>query len=298
MINPTLNHTLIHHKAALDGQAALPNTLEAIENCLCASAPVIEIDICALAGDDYLVLHNDTLDDETTGRGSVRHCTVETARQLKLAPHGAISPYRPPLLSEVVQLWQATPHPDGTHLQLDFKDAIPFDSDEPLQRLAQLIAPLGKQVIVSSVADWQLRRLHKLAPDIRLGFDPQLYLDWRGKEDELFPRSLGAYGYWDDAPLAMARLWPTPQYLADRCAALVQMVPSAEIHYFRYGLVLQSLNEGFNWASALAEHGVALDVWTVDIPKATAAAQTLIAANVPYITTNTPKAMQKMKDAM
>ncbi len=290
------NPTLIHHKAALDGQAALPNTLEAIENCLCASAPVIEIDICALAEADYLVLHNDTLDGETTGRGSIRQCTVEAAKPLKLAHHGAISSYRPPLLSEIVQLWQSTPHPAETFLQLDFKDAIPFDSDEPLERLAKLIAPLGKQVIVSSVADWQLRRLHKLAPEIRLGFDPQLYLDWRGKEDEPFPKALGAYGYWDDAPLAMARTWPTPHYLADRCAALVQMVPSAEIHYFRYGLVLQSLKEGFNWATALAEHGVALDVWTVDLPKAPAAAQTLIAAGVPYITTNTPKAMKALSD--
>ena len=101
--------TIIHHKAALDGQEALPNTLEAVANCLRANAAMIEIDICALATDDYLVMHDTTLDGETTGYGEIQACSVEAARQLKLVHHGTVSSYRPPLLSEVIQLFASTP---------------------------------------------------------------------------------------------------------------------------------------------------------------------------------------------
>ncbi|HVO43028.1 MAG TPA: hypothetical protein VMT34_10410 [Aggregatilineales bacterium] len=40
---------------------------------------------------------------------------------------------------------------------------IPFPSDEPLHRLVDLIAPLGRRVQVSTGADWQLRKLRTMA---------------------------------------------------------------------------------------------------------------------------------------
>ncbi len=282
--------TIIHHKAALDGQEALPNTLEAVANCLRANAAMIEIDICALATDDYLVMHDTTLDGETTGYGEIQACSVEAARQLKLVHHGTVSSYRPPLLSEVIQLFASTP--SNAILQLDFKDAYPFVEEEPLHRLSKLITPLGKRAVVSSVADWQLRLLHRIAPEIRLGFDPQLYLDWRGKEDGMFPEKLGAYGYWDDYPIAAKRIWPIEKYLADRCAFLVQQVPSADMFFIRHSLITQSLKEGFNWAQALGNRGIALAAWTVDLPQSAEAAKQLIAAEVTHITTNTPSKLK------
>ena len=250
---------------------------------------MIEIDICALATGDFLVLHDTSLDGETTGRGLIRACTPEEAHSLKLVHDGQVSAYSPPQLSEVVALFATSPA--TSQLQLDFKDAYPFDNDEPFERLARLVAPLGNRVIVSSIADWQLHRLHQLRPEIRLGFDPQLYLDWRNANDATYPRRVGAYGYWDDAPIAEARLWPTARYLADRCAALARHVPGADMHFIRHGLLTQSLNDGFNWAEALAKEGIALAAWTLDLPQSQDAVRTLIQAGVTHLTTNTPRAV-------
>ena len=48
---------LVHHMAALDGWPHPPNTLEMIEASLNAGAAIIEIDITALADDDYLFVN-------------------------------------------------------------------------------------------------------------------------------------------------------------------------------------------------------------------------------------------------
>ena len=60
---------LVHHMAALDGWPHPPNTLEMIEASLNAGAAIIEIDITALADDDYLLVHDPLLERETDGQG-------------------------------------------------------------------------------------------------------------------------------------------------------------------------------------------------------------------------------------
>ena len=108
----------------------------------------------------------------------------------------------------------------------------------------------------------------------------------------MFPEKLGAYGYWDDYPIAAKRIWPIEKYLADRCAFLVQQVPSADMFFIRHSLITQSLKEGFNWAQALGNRGIALAAWTVDLPQSAEAAKQLIAAEVTHITTNTPSKLK------
>ena len=283
--------------AALDGQAAPPNSLEAIEACLEAKAPIVEIDACALANDDYLLVHDDVLEPETTGSGPVSACSAAQARQLSIRANGAATPYQVPLLSDVVRLFRQ--YGGSSRLQIDYKNVIPFPNDEPLRRLIDLIEPLGERVIVSSIADWQLRKLHALAPALALGFDIQFYLDWRptheSPDPRAYPRHLGVYGYWDDHPLATQRIWSTAEYLADRCGMLSGLVPGCHTFYVQHHLLVQSLDDGFNWAAALHQIGVQLDAWTLDAGDALAEAnaQRLLAAGVDQFTTNTPLALGK-----
>jgi hypothetical protein len=92
----------------------------------------------------------------------------------------------------------------------------------------------------------------------------------------------------------MAPFYSTPEYLADRCAVLASLVPGVTTFYVGHTLLAQSLDDGFNWAAALHDLGIKLDVWTVDStnPAAVTNALRLLAAGADQFTTNTPGEMR------
>lgn len=288
---------IVHHMGAIEGYPYPPNSLERIKASLDANADVIEIDVVPLADSDYLLVHDSVLESETDGSGPVAECSAADARRLSY-PATEFSQRVPvALLSDVVRAF--VDHGGSTGLQIDFKNVIPFASPEPLERFVRLIEPLGQRVIVSTGADWQLRIMRRLAPSLRLGFDIHYYIDSHGSNSDVgavyYPRTVGAYGYWDDHPLAGERFTTTTQYLAARCENLVAMVPGVEIFYLHYGLILRSHNDGFSWADELATYGVELDAWTVDLkgPDSEEWPRRLAEAHVGLITTNTPLAMRR-----
>lgn len=293
----TATPLIVHHMAALENTPFPANSLDAIRACLAVDAPFIEVDITALADSDYLLVHDPTLESETTGVGGVAACTPAQARTLylKSGAWGSALPYRPALLSDVVSAFGEYPAA-RTRLQLDFKNVYPFADDEPLHRLIGLIEPLGARVIASTGADWQLRRLHALADWLDLGFDIHFYIDWRPQGTLTDPRQppfrCGVQGYWDDHPLALYPYWPKATYLAERCAALLDSVPYASTFYVSYRFLLQSLADGFDWAAPLHARGVKLDAWTLDLnqPQKIEAARQLLAIGVDQFTSNTPRA--------
>jgi glycerophosphoryl diester phosphodiesterase len=290
--------TIIHHMAALDNSLAPPNSLEAIQECLDAGAAIIELDVTALADHDYLLVHDPELESETSGQGWVAECTRAHARELFIKHAGIVTQYRAALLSDAVKLVQN--HSSPSRLQLDFKNVIPLPNDGPLHRLINLIEPLGERVIVSTGADWQLRRLRKLAPWLMLGFDIMWYVDWQPmgtpRDPRAFPKQRGAYGYFDDHMLATARHWSVAEYLRDRCETLMGLVPDTSAFYLEHPLIMQSLEDGFNWAEALQERGIKLDAWTMDVtdPVVPATAPRFLAAGVDMFTTNTPRALAEL----
>ena len=152
--------SVVHHMAANDGQVVPQNSLEGVQASLQAGAAVIEVDINALADGDYLLVHEPDLSAETNGAGKVGETPAARARSLFIKTRAAVTAYRVPLLSDVVSAYKVSPA--RSYLQLDFKNVIPFTSNEPFLRLLRLIEPIGDRVIVSSCADWQMRRLRKL----------------------------------------------------------------------------------------------------------------------------------------
>lgn len=289
---------LVHHMAS-PHEKFPPNSLEAIRHCLDMAAPFVEVDITALKDDDYLLVHDPVLESETTGSGAVRDCPAgEAANLFYKNPQGEATLFRVPRLSQVVQLFQD--YGGSTRLQLDFKNVIPFTEDEPLRRLVRLIQPLGERVIVSTGADWQLRRMRKLADWLDLGFDVHYVIDWREPSRLVDPRippyRKGAYGYWDDHPLATQVYYPVAEYLAERCEMMTTLVPRLSTFYINHRLIARSLDEGFNWAEKLHEHGIKLDAWTLDIGNEAAVqnAKRLRDAGLDYLTTNTPAQMAEL----
>jgi len=71
----------------------------------------------------------------------VIECPSRQARSFFIKHGGVITQYPVALLSDVINLFVHSNHP--AYLQLDYKNVIPFASDEPLYRLIKLIEPLA-----------------------------------------------------------------------------------------------------------------------------------------------------------
>jgi len=272
------------------------NSIPALTNCLEARVARAEIDIAMLTDRDFLVLHDDVLDEATTGSGPSSVLTADAARRVRLRLHvgarqGQPTEHAPPLLSDVVALLRAIPAP--TLLELDAKDSQPWPWPR-VEELARLIEPVKDRVVVGSAADWNLRRLLRVDPTAPVGFDPMYYLDWASDTSELdsLPGVLGAYGYLDAHPLARRRLGPTTDYLRDRLGAILRLVPGARDLHLRLSAAERMLDDGLDDLPTIVhDHGMNLDYWTLDagMPNWQARFQRAVAAGADIVTTNTAR---------
>ena len=275
---------LVCHMGVLSGKERR-NTLGAMRECFRENVYRFEIDIHSLNGPDFVIFHDRHLEQVTTGRGSIGKATPDDIRAVTFIEH---PDDRPPLLSEVVELM----HDCDTELQLDLKDWRPLPP-ERLQVLADVVAPVKERVIVSSGQDWNLRLLHEIAPAVPYGFDPGHYLDHAIEGDQVFlPRTMGAYGYRDDHPLAFGRTEATADYLEQRMEMLRLQAPGAREFFLSYRLVCQMLDDGFNVAAWLHERGIDANVWTPDYhgEESVRMLERLIASGIDRVTTNTAPA--------
>lgn len=292
---------LVHHSANRD-HGHPRGSLPALQACLQAGALAVEVDISLLADGQFALLHGPMLEDETTGSGPIAALTSEQISALEHAPQGRqgkATGVRVGLLPQALDLLAA--YPGQVELQLDLKPDV-YSSDEVLGRLVASLQPVHDRVRVTSPSDWALRRLHRLDPELALGFDPLLYLEMdMGEENDASvpPFRRGAYGYWDDHPLAIRRWGPPAAYLTARAEALLAQAPDSAIWYIHAGLLARALDDGFDWIGFLHDRGVEVDAWTLDAgkPERVALARRLAAAGVDRITTNTAPALSQMLDA-
>lgn len=257
------------------------NAIASIARCLEAGAERVEIDIHSLAGADWVVTHDRRLEHATTASGAIGSATPGDIRACRYRDDATA---RPPLLSEVAAL--ASAH--ATELQLDLKDWRPLPP-ERIRALVDAIAPARDRVIVSSGQDWNLLRIHRADPALALGFDPGHYIDHASEGSPFFlPRTMGAYGYRDDHPLAIGRTEDPADYLRERFEMLAQQAPMAREWFLSYRLVLQMLGDGFDAAAFLRGRGIDANAWTVDRGDATADdVLALVRGGIARITTNT-----------
>ncbi len=288
---------LVHH-AARRQHAYPPNSPEALRACLAAGARAIEVDISPLADGQFALLHGPLLERETTGSGPMSRQAAEGVRALHYVWRGEATGVPVGLLSEALDLLGQHPHP--VELQLDLKSDA-YYSNAVLSRLAADLHPLKDRVRVTSPADWALRRLHAIDPDLALGFDPLLYLAWDSgepRDPRLPPFRLGPYGYWDDHPLASRRWGETVDYMAARAEALWAQAPPGAIWYIDAWLLGRALDDGFDWIADLHTRGAQVDAWTLDAdhPQGVALARRLAARGVDRITTNDVPGLAQVLD--
>ena len=79
------------------------------------------------------------------------------------------------------------------------------------------------------------------------------------------------------------------EYLAARAEVLFAQVPEGLTWFIRAALLLQAMEDGFNWVRFLHSRHSSVAAWTLDVgePRQVAAAGRLIKTGVDFITTNT-----------
>lgn len=136
------------------------NALATFEYALRFAPVLIECDV-RMSRDSVLVLmHDETLDRTTTGKGRVSDYTLDGLRQLLLRDaRGVVTPFRIPTLDEALA-WAA----GRAVLQLDVKPEVP---PEQIVAAVRRAGAEGYVVIIAYTVD-DVRRYHQLAPDLVL----------------------------------------------------------------------------------------------------------------------------------
>jgi hypothetical protein len=181
-----------------------PNSLAALESCLRAPVARVAVDLHVVDGLGFVA-----------GRGD-----------LPPTPHD-----RPPRLRDIVALVTAVPGPTTVELRLVGTAPLTWARTE---ELARLVSPAAKRIVVTSKADWNLRRLRFVAPDLRVGFDPGLYL---GRD---------------------------PDRLAPRLVDAIRLVPGAREVHLRLETFEAMLDEGVIDAALIHRLGMRVGVETLD----------------------------------
>jgi glycerophosphoryl diester phosphodiesterase len=289
---------LIHHMANGDHDHP-PNSLAALRYCLEAGARVIEVDVNPLREDDFALLHDDLLENATDGSGLVAAATPDEVRAYRYTHRDAVTEERVALLSDALEVIQDYAQGPFQELQLDFKIS-PDLSDETLNRFVQMVEPVKGLVRVTCPADWVLRQLRALDPELPQGFDPLLYIEVFDTGEEIPPFRQGAYGYWDDHPLGTRRWGTTAEYLAARAEALLAQAPDREVWYIHAWVLDRVLDDGFDWIDYLHRRSILVDAWTLDVgkPRHVELARRFMEAGVDRLTTNTaPQLAAALDDA-
>ncbi|MDB5615625.1 MAG: glycerophosphodiester phosphodiesterase [Devosia sp.] len=228
----------------------------------------IEVDLVVTADKGFAVLHNLTLERETTGQGAVAATSDAVLRTLQLRDNdGAPITDKVMLLDDLCALMtQGTVHPDAL-LQLDYKEDESVLDAHALENFARATAPVARNMIVSSGSAAAIKLLTDAVPGMQIGFDPS--------DEDRFKAALAAgalQGFVDDAVAAL---------------------PGSDMIYLHWQIVTLSGEAGFDMADAFHQHGKRVDAWTIQVANATTQATVarLLELKVDQITTDDPEGL-------
>lgn len=165
------------------------NTLAAFRNAIAGGVDALELDLRRTADGEIVVLHDETVDRTTDGRGPLSRFTLREVKALDAGRHAGdrFAGERVPTYQDVLDLTRAS----GVGLLLDIKESDRA-SHEYIVSLTSRNDATGRVIVgVRSVED--LRTFRALSPGIRaLGFIPEV-------------ASIEAF---DSAGADLIRLWP------------------------------------------------------------------------------------------
>jgi glycerophosphoryl diester phosphodiesterase len=255
------NVLLKYHRLLSGVHPYPPNSVAALRRVLDDGAEVVEFDVGLTQDGKFALIHDATLERETSGRGPLGRVTEAQFKALRLRDSNEPAA----TLTEVVGTLRDVDRP--LKVQVDLKEAAPI-SREVADLLLRAIGPIRENsrisVVIGCMGDWNLRLLRRLDPGLAVGLDFGYYLDAPVEDLVRLPMRINAYGYLDDHPLGYRRLLPVRAYLEDRLEVLLNLVPGAGEFYVRKEFVLQALADGVNPIAFIHDRrpGALVDVWT------------------------------------
>lgn len=231
----------------------------------------IEIDLVRFAGDGFAVLHDETLDLATTGRGRVLDASEAYLRSLHLRDRSG-SPTTHPvmLIDDLGRLLGNTERDGNAVLQLDLKEASSSIRESDISAFAAAISPVSKAVILSGGDADAVERLSRAVPDMPIGYDPC-----------------------HDG--AIERLMESRDFTAFVDGAL-QASPRAGMIYLHHALVLFADTAGYDLIGAFHGAGRRVDAYTITaaVPAALPAVRRLLELKADQITTDDPVGLEAL----
>lgn len=229
----------------------------------------VEVDLVIHADNGCAILHNFSLEEETTGSGLVRETPAAILRDLHLrGTDGQPIPDKVMLLEDLCALLaQNQPHPDAL-LQLDFKEDSAALTPEVVANFGATVGPVARSLILSGGDFDAISLLANSAPNLHTGYDP-------------------CYGE------SLTRLKATGDFKTFIDDAL-KTAPDAEMIYLAYDIVLAADVAGFDIVAPIHAAGRRIDAWTIrtvddtTIPKV----RRLLALKVDQITTDDPEGLK------
>ena len=228
----------------------------------------VEVDLVIHADRGYAVLHDLSVERETTGNGKVAELGAEALRGLHLrANDGTPLSERVMLLEDLCALLAGGGlHPDAL-LQLDYKEDARVLDAAAVASFKDSVAPVARHMILSSGDAASVRLLTAGVDGLRIGYDPC--------HAGAFERLMGTRDF--------------AGFVRDAVAAS----PEAEMIYLAWPLVLEADRAGFDIVAAFHAEGRRIDAYTIqraDAESHQRVAQ-LLELRVDQITTDDPEGL-------
>lgn len=228
----------------------------------------VEVDLVVHADRGYAVLHDLSVERETTGSGKVAELGAAALRSFHLrGEDGVPLPDTVMLLEDLCALLaQGGLHPEAL-LQLDYKEDWRALDAAAVASFKQSVAPVARHMILSSGDAESVRLLTEGVEGLRIGYDPC--------HDGALERLMQSRDF--------------AGFVRDAVAAS----PKAEMIYLYYRLVLEADRLGFDIVGAFHAEGRRIDAYTIN--RANAESQPKVARllelKVDQITTDDPEGL-------
>ncbi|QQR35415.1 glycerophosphodiester phosphodiesterase [Devosia oryziradicis] len=228
----------------------------------------VEVDLVIHADRGYAVLHDLSVERETTGNGKVAELGAEALRSLYLRGNdGTPLSERVMLLEDLCALLAGGGlHPDAL-LQLDYKEDARVLDAAAVASFKDSVAPVARHMILSSGDAASVRLLTAGVEGLRIGYDPC---------------HAGAF----------ERLMETRDF-AGFVRDAVAASPRAEMIYLAWPLVLEADRAGFDIVAAFHAEGRRIDAYTIQRAdhESRPRVQRLLELRVDQITTDDPEGL-------
>jgi glycerophosphoryl diester phosphodiesterase len=194
----------------------------------------MELDLRVRRDGGFVVLHDETLEGETTGQGLIREATAASVRPVTIRDGGHV-----PVLSEDLAGMLETAHPQAL-LQFDMKDGLDVIGERGLAHLKEYFSAAGPSIIVSGADLDLILAVKKQIPSLLRGIDPT------DKLVEIY-RHQGLKAV--EAELKSDLLGPT----------------APDTVYLAWHLLLKAAGDGLDLIALAHDVGKRVDAWTYNM---------------------------------